>query len=336
MAPSYMFGGLSANISTSARLKETDTAWSVLEGDEYKIARWDNRPKFALYRPTHLLLTSISWDHADLYPTEDLYINVFNELVKNIPQTGIIVACSDSEAVSQAASQAQAHVITYGKNSKADYIYNNVNQTRAGLQFTISHDSKAYMVSAPILGAHMAENICGAFALAVEIGIDPDQVIASISRFAGVKRRLEKRYEGFVTIFDDLAHSPTKAAATLKTLRAIYPNQHIFAIFEPNTGNRTQQSIPGYAQAFTDADTVLIPTLTKLKVDEKNENPPFDGTALSQVISKDHSQVLYIEKDTDLINRIMQDAKKEDVIVFLGSHGFRGMIDELVRRYQEQ
>ena len=336
MAPSYMFGGLSANISTSARLKQNDTAWSVLEGDEYKIARWDNRPKFALYRPTHLLLTSISWDHADLYPTEDLYINVFNELVKNIPTTGIIVACSDSEAVSKAVLQAQARIITYGKNSKADYVYSDINQTRAGLQFTISHNNKAYTVSAPILGAHMAENICGAFALATEIGIDPNRVIASISRFTGFKRRLEKRYEGFVTIFDDLAHSPTKATATLKTLRAIYPNQHIFAIFEPNTGNRTQQSIPGYAQAFADANTVLIPTLTKVKVDEKNENPPFDGAALSQVISKDHPQVLYIEKDTELIDRIVQDAKKEDIIVFLGSHGFRGMIDELVRHYQER
>jgi UDP-N-acetylmuramate-alanine ligase len=180
----------------------------------------------------------------------------------------------------------------------------------------------------------MAENICGAFAMAAEIGIDTNIIVQSIANFKGIKRRLEKKYEGFITIYDDLAHSPAKVSATLKTLKFIYPTNNIIAIFEPNTGNRKSQSIPGYAHAFVDANEVIIPTLTKLKVDEKDTDPPFDGRTLCDIIAKNHTHALYIENDPALLAYIKEHTKKEDVVVFLGSHGFRGMIDELVRSYE--
>jgi UDP-N-acetylmuramate: L-alanyl-gamma-D-glutamyl-meso-diaminopimelate ligase len=360
MDPSYMFGGLSLNLAYSAKIstaviptemegslnlqsiRDSSTPlrsaqndrpdkWSVLEGDEYKTARWDNRPKFALYSTTHLLLTSVCWDHADVYPTEESYLQAFRELVGKIPNTGLVVACTDGANIETILSnnKNKAKIIKYGKTSDNDYYYHDLKQTKNGLEFKIKNNGTEYNIIAPVLGEHMAENICGSFAMAKEIGIEINTIIETIKQFTGVKRRLEKKYEGEIAVYDDLAHSPAKAAASLKTLRHIYPDNKIIAIFEPNTGNRKMQALPGYDNAFKDADEVIIPALTKLKTDPTDLEPPFDGEFLKNVIAKTHPHTNFIENDKTLIEYVRNESKKEDVVVFLGSHGFRGMIDSI-------
>ena len=175
----------------------------------------------------------------------------------------------------------------------------------------------------------MAENICGCFAMANEIGIDAEKIIAAIAGFEGIRRRLEKRAQGKFTAYDDLAHSPAKARATLKTLRHIYPDSKIFAIFEPNTGNRRPQSAPGYDRAFKDANTVIIGALTKLKMDPSDREKPFEGADLTKIISKTHKKVFFIGDDEKLVEFVIKKTRPHDVVVFLGSHGFRGMIDKI-------
>ncbi len=332
--PSYMFGGLSLNLPVSAKIndKEVKDGWSVLEGDEYKTARWDSRPKFKLYSPPHLLLTSVSWDHADIYPTEETYLQAFRDLVAMIPADGLIVACVDDLKIKNVLTNNTngAKVITYGKDASADYCYSQVNQTPAGISFIIQHKGMSHNVNASVLGEHMAENICGVFAMAKETNIDEKIILSSIAEFKGIKRRLEKRSVGKITVFDDLGHSPAKAAATLKTLRTIYPTNKVLAIFEPNTGNRKSQSAPSYTNAFKDADEVIIPLLTKIKIDPKDIDPPFDGEKLAEIISQTHKNTVFIAEDKKLIEHVKNNTKKEDVVVFLGSHGFRGMIEALV------
>ena len=332
LSPSYMFGGLSLNLPESAKIKSNDNTWSVLEGDEYKTARWDSRPKFKLYSPTHLLLTSVSWDHADIYPTEETYLQAFKDLIGMMPSNGLIVTCLDDVKIKGVLSGNVngAKEITYGKDPSANYCYSRVDQTAEGIAFVIKHNEKEYNIKAPVLGEHMAENICGVFALATEIGIDEKIILNTVAEFKGIKRRLEKRGGKKITIYDDLGHSPAKAAATLRTLRAIYPNNKITAIFEPNTGNRKSQSAPSYADAFADADEVIIPMLTKIKIDPKDTDPPFDGGRLAEVISATQPQTIYIEHDDKLVEYVIKNTKKDDVVVFLGSHGFRGMIEKLV------
>jgi UDP-N-acetylmuramate: L-alanyl-gamma-D-glutamyl-meso-diaminopimelate ligase len=340
--PTYMFGGLSHNLPNSAKIidEETDLSvatlakpgWSVLEGDEYKTARWDSRPKFKLYSPTHLLLTSVSWDHADIYPTEETYLRAFKDLVSMIPAHGLIAACADDLKIKSilTANIGSAGVITYGRGNDARCSYEQVKQTAAGISFIIKHGGERYDINAPVLGEHMAENICGAFAMAQAVGIPEKIILNAIAQFKGIKRRLEKRYDGKITIYDDLAHSPAKALATLKTLRAIYPQSELTAIFEPNAGNRKSQSMFGYDKAFAHADKVIVPTLSKIKADPKDADPPFDGQRLKEVISKTHNNVLFFANDEELVEYVKNNAKKEDVVVFLGSHGWRGMVEKLI------
>ncbi len=333
MRPSYFTGGVSLSHPTGVI---SDSDWSVVEGDEYQVSISDHRPKFVYYAPTHLLLTSVSWDHADLYPTEKSYFDTFEKLVKEVPKNGCIVACIDNEGVQRTLKSANdlttgRKVVKYGRNESADYSYHSLTQTENGLRFQISNGNECYEIVSPMLGGFNAQNITAAFAMARTIGIPADKIIASIKNFRGIKRRFEKRFEGEITVFDCHAPTPEKASAVLKELRAIYSGK-IIAIFEPNIGGREREAAAKYSNAFKDADTVLIPRLTKLKVAENDSNQPMEGIELATVISKTHKDCHCIEDDAELVETAVSQTKKGDIIVFLGSHGFRGMIEETVKR----
>lgn len=322
--PAYMFGGL----TQTPKLASDDLGgtWNVLEGDEYKTSRFDNGAKFFHYHPTHLLLTATKWDHADIYPTEEEYINAFKKLVDLVPNNGLIVV--NENVPVEITNSTKCKLINYGSEKKCDFKYSNILQTENELSFTILNRSINYEIKANIIGDFQADNITACFALACEIGIEPNKIISAISSFKGIKRRLEKRGQtsNGTKIIDDIAHSPIKAKNTLQTLKKIYSGK-IICVFEPNTGNRTKESIPSYKNAFNDAELVIIPKLTKLK----NDSEYLNGVKLAEIIKKDNPNTIYLEDDAELVNYLLTTTDKNDVVAFCGSHGFRGMIDELTK-----
>ena len=328
MDPAYFTGGLSLSHDTGAL---TDSDWSVVEGDEYQVSISDKRPKFACYAPTHLLLTSVSWDHADLYPTRDAYFKEFADLLSKLPTNGLLVSCADDAGVTETLqnSSVKCRAVTYGSSEKADYHFHSISHTKKGLDFVIDHAGASTNIHSPMLGRFNAENIAAAFAMASEIGIPADKTAAAIADFKGIKRRLEKRLEADVTILD--CHAPTaeKAASVLESIRDVY-KQKIIAIYEPNIGGRQRSSAHMYDGSFRDANTVIIPRLTKLKVAEGSE-APIEGDELAAIIAKTQPDVRYIDDDAKLVETVSSLAKKGDVIAFLGSHGFRGMIEEVTK-----
>lgn len=358
MDPSYFTGGISLSHDTGAL---GDGDWSVVEGDEYQTAIWDKKPKFAYYDPTHLLLTSVSWDHADLYPTEQAYFDTFRDLVRKVldkkdanGSSGHIVACIDDAGVREtlkkvgaAKDDRIANLITYGKSTEAEYYYHSVEVSTSGISFSIDHtkgnDKKTYKISSPMLGRFNVENMAGCFAMAHSIGISPEQIIGAIADFKGIKRRLEKRHDGGsagITVFDCHAPTPEKAMSVLESLREVYKNK-IIAIFEPNIGGRQRSSLHMYDNTLKDADTIIIPRLTKLKVDSKIDSKAsvsdtsslaLEGPELTEAISKTHSDTTYIEDDETIVSKAIDAAKAGDIIVFLGSHGFRGMIESVCEK----
>jgi UDP-N-acetylmuramate: L-alanyl-gamma-D-glutamyl-meso-diaminopimelate ligase len=368
MDPSYFSGGLSLSHPTGALVDPATSDWSVVEGDEYQAAIWDRQAKFNYYAPTHLLLTSVSWDHADLYPTEAEYFAAFEKLVTSIPAKtsasvstdGLIVACIDDEGVNQVlakcAGDIKARVVTYGTSEKATYRYGYVQHRKAGLSLDVCYteaDGKkeTFCLASPMLGRYNAENITGSFALAHQIGIPDETIEAAIADFKGIRRRLERRFEGSVggadiTVLDCHAPTPEKAASGLESIREVYHGK-IITIYEPNIGGRQKSSIAAYDSdggAFSKADLVIIPRLTKLKIDETKTDPkdqPLEGQELADYISKIHKNVVYIENDEEVVARAIAEMKPSapqpaastgNVVAFLGSHGFRGMIEEVVKK----
>jgi len=345
--PTYMIGGIPIGMASGKLNAEADSGrsqWSVIEGDEYQAAIWDKKAKFWYYSPTHLLLTSVSWDHADLYPTEDAYFAEFEKLVASIPESGLIVACVDNAGVRKIVGHAKCRVVTYGTRSSADYQYVKVGESRDGIRFGIVKGNDATAIESSMIGSFQAENITGCFVLAKEIGIPTKTIISAIASFTGIKRRFEKRFEnGRVTVFDCHAPTPEKARAVLRDLRKIYPSTssgqaRLIAVYEPNIGGRTHESAIKYTDAFSAADAVIIPQLTKLKIDPASPIRPIEGRDLASLIARGHSNVEYIPNDeklvSELVNLGVQPLSEETaiVIVFLGSHSFRTMIEQVVER----
>jgi len=376
--PTYMFGGVSISHESSARL--SDSKWSVFEGDEYKSSPTDQTAKFFYYNPTHLLLTAVSWDHADLYPTETAYFDTFKKLLRGLQKNtapadkkGFIVGCADHEGVRKVLGEFNGKKILYGRDGgdanegigksaidkNSSYTYSKIHQGVNGLDLTITHDCKEYIVHSPMLGTFQAENITGCFAMAHELGIAPEKIVEAIATFKGLKRRMEKRLDvdvkdsddtkesnntkngSGITIIDDIAHSPEKARSVLSTLRAIYKGK-VIVVFEPNIGGRSRESAGKYDNAFDNADVVIIPRLTKLKVadDSKASNSskteiPMEGDELAATIGKTHKNVHYLENDEKLVTFLETQTKAGDVIAFLGSHGFRGMIEETINKIDQ-
>ena len=333
--PTYMFGGVSLSHEASAQL--TDSEWSVFEGDEYKSGPTDPTAKFFYYKPTHLLLSAVSWDHADLYPTEESYFQTFTKLLATIPQHGFIVGCADHMGAMNLLNNFTGKKILYGHEGAKDatYTYSNVIQAQHGLDLEIQNQTNHWHIHSPMLGTYQAENITGCFAMAMELGVSAEKIVEAIGSFQGLKRRLEKRLDGDISVFDDIAHSPEKASSVLHTLRQIYEGK-IITIFEPNIGGRERESAGKYDNAFKNSDIVIIPRLTKLKVAQDAKDQPMEGSELAQVIMRTHANVVYIEDDGALVSFLQSQTKKGDVIAFLGSHGFRGMIEETVKRLNFQ
>ncbi len=329
--PSYMFGGLAEGDFPAASLANSN--WSIVEGDEYKASRWDNSPKFAYYAPTHLLLTSIIWDHADVYPTEASYLEAFQKLVDGLPHNGLIVISDKVVAKIKFKAEQNLKIVTYGTSPFATYRMTNYRPSTEGSRFDIMVGSEIHGVESKLLGEYMADNLTACFALADHIGIKPSKITEAIANFPGLKRRLEKRFNGDLLIFDDIAHSPEKAKSVLQSLKKIYSDKKLIAIFEPNTGNRSAAATDWYTDAFDAADEVIIPRLTKVKKSVSSDEQLFEGPELTEIIKRSHTKVVHIDDDEQLV-AYLEKSPAGSIVVFLGSHGFRGMIESLVKKLQ--
>jgi UDP-N-acetylmuramate: L-alanyl-gamma-D-glutamyl-meso-diaminopimelate ligase len=231
LEPSFLIGGVPMNFGVSARL--TDSPLFVIEADEYDTAFCDKRSKFIHYRPRTLILNNLEFDHADIFADLAAIETQFHHLLRILPANGRIIA--------NAAAPALARVIERGCWSELEWFNH-----RAG--WSIDDGAGADEIAfefgglplgrgaVPLAGRHNHENALAAIAAARHAGVPPAAAIASLARFAGVKRRLEARgtVRG-VTVYDDFAHHPTAIASTVAGLRRREPEGRILAVLEPRS-----------------------------------------------------------------------------------------------------
>ena len=221
LAPSFLIGGVpggsSSGFDTSARL--TDSPWFVIEADEYDTAFFDKRSKFVHYRPRVAVLNNLEYDHADIFPDLDAIETQFHHLVRTVPSQGLLVVNGQSEPL--------ARVITRGAWSPIERFGDAVDwKTRvggdgSGTTFDVLSDGEVVgTVDWTLQGAHNRLNALAALIAARYAGVAIEAACAALSRFAGVKRRMEVRgtIDG-VTVYDDFAHHPTAIATTIGGLR---------------------------------------------------------------------------------------------------------------------
>ncbi|MFU2486011.1 UDP-N-acetylmuramate:L-alanyl-gamma-D-glutamyl-meso-diaminopimelate ligase [Thauera sp. WH-1] len=229
--PGFLVGGVPQNFGVSARL--TESPFFVIEADEYDTAFCDKRSKFVHYRPRTAILNNLEFDHADIFADLAAIETQFHHLVRTIPASGRIVANAHEDSLRR--------VIARGCWSELEW-FNDGTQWSAGAGVS---DAEAVFrlggvelgrVEMALAGSHNRDNALAAIAAARHVGVTPAQAIASLARFAGIKRRLELRGTvGGVRVYDDFAHHPTAIALTVDGLRRREPAGRILAVLEPRS-----------------------------------------------------------------------------------------------------
>lgn len=275
--PSYMIGAEVSDIPDS--LKITESKYSVIEGDEYHNPdpEVEGKAKFLEYKPKYLVLTSIGWEHQDIFPTQERYLEEFKKLVDLVPEDGLIVAKTGSSKIDTLLEGAKARIIRYslGTGDNNWHVVKSKNSNKV-------YDNRGNFVmefTTKMLGDYNIENILASIIIVLNLssanlpvdllreGSNSLKTIAkAVSEFKGAKKRLEKLYEDEnLTVIDDFGVAPSRAVNSLSTLKSNYPNHKIVAIFEPNSGSRPldlELFNSMYRGCFEDADEVIIPDLS--------------------------------------------------------------------------
>jgi UDP-N-acetylmuramate: L-alanyl-gamma-D-glutamyl-meso-diaminopimelate ligase len=235
LEPSFLIGGVAENFGSSFQLRQTRTF--IIEGDEYDTAFFDKGPKFLHYFPDALILTHVEFDHADIYADLEAVKVAFKRLVNLIPRRGVLVAFDGSDNVTECISKAFCRVERYGFRPESAWQIRNLRHSDGQTRWEIWYNGEPWSEMAmQLAGEHNALNATAAAALAFARGIGREAIRTALASFKSVKRRLEVRdvIRG-ITIIDDFAHHPTAIRETLRALRSVYPNAHLWAVLEPRS-----------------------------------------------------------------------------------------------------
>ncbi len=340
MQPSFLIGGIAENFGSSFHLGSGKHF--ILEGDEYDTAFFDKGPKFLHYFPDSIILTSVEFDHADIYKDLDAVETAFKRLVNLIPRRGRIIAFDgaaggalESPSLERCLSKALCPVERYGSSQRADWRITNIKFEAERTFWSVSRDDIAWAdFEFPLAGEYNVWNATAAAAMATAYGISKEEISAALKTFKSVKRRLEvKAQVNGITIIDDFAHHPTAIAGTLKALRARYSGSRLWAILEPRSNTLRRRVLQAdLARSLALADEVIVAAVFRseaVPADERLELPE-----LAADIQK-HGRRARLAADADAIVELAApEMRSGDVVAILSNGSFGGIYQKLPARIQ--
>lgn len=258
--PGYLIGGLVRDLGDFASCGSG--RYFVIEGDEYDCAYFDKRPKFIHYRPAAAIVTSIEFDHADIYRDLDHVKSAFASFARLLPAEGLVVGCGDCPSVAATMDgPSAARFVSYGFADGNDWQASSVETSSALTRFRVAwHGRDQAIVRLRLAGKMNVLNALATYALCRELGVDEARVRDALADYRGAARRQELLGEAAgVTVIDDFAHHPTAVEATLEAVRAMFPGRRLVAVFEPRS-NTSRRAIfqSRYAAALTAADVAVV------------------------------------------------------------------------------
>ncbi len=333
--PSVLVGGVSLNMGGNYRLGEG--RFFIIEADEYDSAFFEKVPKFIFYRPRHLLLTSLEFDHADIYRDLAEIELWFQRLVNIIPSRGEIVYNEGYENLAALASTAQSRVTSYGAGgSDTSAVFSRDSKGSPVIELT---DTCAGTLQLPtrLFGNFNLQNVAGAVSMALRLGIAPESISEAVKTFRGVRRRQEVIFAtDSIIVYEDFAHHPTAINGMLRALRERWPGARITAVYEPRSAtsrrNIFQETLP---RAFDTADRVMIKNpalMEKIPEDERMDIAPVIETIQSSGIETG----LFFSVE-DIIDELVDEIELsgENIIVIMSNGGFDGIYKKLTSRLGE-
>jgi len=319
--PGFLIGGIPTNFGVSARAGD-GTAF-VIEADEYDTAFFDKRAKFVHYRPRHLLMTNLEFDHADIYPDLAAIQKQFHHLLRTVPGQGRVTwNVADANLAATLAMGCWTPLMGFSREPRASAEWS-VRLTAAdGSAFDVLRGGQsAATLRWPLIGMHNVENGLAAIACAAGAGIAPETAAAALGEFAGVRRRMELRGEvGRIRVYDDFAHHPTAIAMTVDGLRRNAGKARIVAVLEPRSNTmRLGVHRAELPKALAGADRVWLyqPARLDWKLDEVAQQIGEKATVATELPA--------------LVEALDRELAPGDHVLIMSNGGFGGLHEKLLQ-----
>ncbi|MFN2354660.1 MAG: UDP-N-acetylmuramate:L-alanyl-gamma-D-glutamyl-meso-diaminopimelate ligase [Desulfopila sp.] len=332
--PAFLIGGIVAEFQSNSRNGTGE--YFVSEGDEYDTAFFDKGSKFLHYRPQIAIITSIEFDHADIFDNISQIKAAFAGFIALLPPEGLIVANLDDPIVAELTTQAPCRVEGYGMGEHNDWILKSVIPRAIVSEFTFSHGGATHSLAIPLSGKHNCLNALAVTAVLRHIGVGFDAIERCISQFGGVKRRQEVRgtVDG-VTVIDDFAHHPTAVKETLNGLKGAYPDKRLIAVFEPRT-NSSRRAIfqKDYAEAFGDADLVVL--REPVPLDTLPAEDHFSSAKLANDLRANTLKAWSFHNTEEILNHLATTLRSGDIVAILSNGGFDNIHERLLQQMRHR
>ena len=327
MQPGFMVGGIPNNFTSNFQLG--NGPHFVIEGDEYDTAFFDKGPKFLHYNPWIAILTSIEFDHADIYRDLQHVIESFRKLISLIPPDGLLITNTDDPIIQDEVVRAKCPIVTYGFAEEAEWKAIDLTFREDQTQLKILKQDKEYMpLFTPLYGKHNISNLLATVVLSDFLKIDQSSLFEAMKGFGGIKRRQEiKGEKEGVLVLDDFAHHPTAVRETIIAVKEKYKTRRLIAVFEPRS-NSSRRNIfqDRYALSFDQADLILIPEpplMEKIPPEER-----FSSKELVEELKGRGSRAFYAPSTDHLLDEIIRQSRDRDVILIMSN----GPLDNLPQR----
>ncbi len=314
--PGLLIGGVPCDFGVSARLGEGP--FFVVEADEYDTAFFDKRSKFVHYGPKTLIINNLEFDHADIFEDLQQIQRQFHHLIRTVPGSGLIVSPAQDQAIETVLAQGcWTPRTTFGPGGdwQAEPL------TDDGARFQVLYQGREVgRVEWGLIGAHNIHNALAALAAAFHVGIEPEVGCQALSRFQGVKRRLELRGEvAGIRVLDDFAHHPTAISATIAALRHQVGGQRILAVLEPRSNSmRLGAHNATLADSLSAADRIYLYAPPELSWDP------------AQALAGLGDRLQVYADIAPLVEHLAADSQSGDQILIMSNGGFAGIHQRLL------
>jgi len=336
--PSFLVGGIPKNFPVSYRVGAGPRF--IVEGDEYDTAYFDKGPKFLHYLPKIVLLTSIEFDHADIYRDLSQLKESFRKLIRLIPADGLLIACADYAEVVSVAADAGCPAVYYAANPPAVagvpgevWEVRSVAENGEFTHFRLEGRAAAHHFALRLPGRHNAANASAAAIALLHLGYGAERVAGAIAGYAGVRRRQEELGEfGGVLVVDDFAHHPTAVRETILAVRERYAGRRVIAVFEPRSNTSRRRIFrKEFAEALSGADSVVV-----AGVFDAEKIPPDERLSPGEVaaaVRAGGTEAFYIPEVDRIVDHLGKTCRPGDLVLVMSNGGFGGIQEKLARRF---
>ncbi|MGH7274930.1 MAG: UDP-N-acetylmuramate:L-alanyl-gamma-D-glutamyl-meso-diaminopimelate ligase [Nitrospiria bacterium] len=338
--PGMLIGGWAKNFLGGSKIGSGP--YFVVEGDEYDTAFFDKGPKFLHYMPRWAILTSIEFDHGDIYKSLEQIKSAFQAFVMLLPSTGMLVAAQEDPHVADVIQDLDCPKVRYGlgcggeRPPYMEWSARDIRPRPGGMRFKVVHQDMALAeVDSPMLGRHNVRNALAVIAMAHHLGLSIEEIMHGIATFQGVKRRQEVvGVVDDILIMDDFAHHPTAIRETLAAIRMGFPGRRMWAVFEPRSAtSRRKVFQEDFVHAFAEADQVIVAGLYAPEKIQPQER--LDPVRLVEDLNRKTQAAQFVPTSDEIVDVLCSHLVPGDIVCLMSSGGFGAIHSKLLAALQK-